>query len=76
MKCIDCGGPTRTIDSRLVRNRAKDLLPDGTHVRRRRHQCDDCGLRFSTYELLDEHYEQLIDESRKYRKAKKKEAQP
>lgn len=39
----DCGGITRVLDSR----------ESGASVRRRR-ECDSCGVRFTTYEVIAE----------------------
>jgi transcriptional regulator NrdR family protein len=48
MPCPQCGGNTRTLDSRT----------SAVHVRRRR-QCKDCSHRFSTRELEDGALQQL-----------------
>jgi transcriptional regulator NrdR family protein len=48
MPCPQCGGKTRTVDSRT----------SDSNVRRRR-QCKDCGHRFSTRELEDGSLQQL-----------------
>ena len=46
MKCPYCGNPdTRVIDSRPAE--------DNSSIRRRR-SCDECGKRFTTYEVIED----------------------
>ena len=45
MKCIYCG----YVESRVIDSRSTD---DGASIRRRR-ECERCGKRFTTYEMID-----------------------
>ena len=52
MRCPRCGSnDDRVVDSRTVK--------DGTATRRRR-ECNDCGLRFTTYEYVETSYPVVV----------------
>ena len=48
MRCPECGEETEVVDSRKSHNTI-----------RRRRECLNCGLRFTTYEVLDYDYQDL-----------------
>jgi len=61
MKCPECGGKPKIINSRL---HAEELGADmplklsgiAKQIVRRRHVCKECGHRFGTVELTDEDF--------------------
>ena len=52
MKCPLCQKRTKTIETKAIHQKV-----------RRRKECLSCGVRFSTYELLDTDYQDLIDKN-------------
>lgn len=49
MECIKCGGHTRVRDSRITYRKS-----EFGWVQRRR-ECEECGHRFKTFEIANEH---------------------
>lgn len=49
--CVKCG----SIDSHVIDSRNHEA----SNARRRRHQCNNCGYRYTTYEVPAEEYEKL-----------------
>ena len=57
MRCQHCGSEqTWVLDSRMTQ--------DG-FVRRRRYHCGSCRKRFTTYEIVEKHCPELLDEIKK-----------
>lgn len=52
MKCPVCNGSSKNLETRQ----------SGTKIRRRK-ECLKCGVRFSSYELIDTEFQDLMDKN-------------